>query len=428
MRSRENVAAARQSMAASRRSLVLGVFFVGSLAIASVQASAASLGANVQGLLAAAHRLSPKLRAAALKTAAASAKAAGADALDDPNITDSYQYYKDPGVYSAHTVMVTQMVPLWGKLALRREAAFADVDAARGRERAARDALDEQIKVAYAQYYVTNREIAVNNEVAALARQMGAAATARYGQGGGDQAGAIQAHGEETSAKLEAIGLEGALRADRDMLNTLVARRADAPLAAPRLLPRMPRTLPRLNALLARARAANPTLSAGVSAIDAARTRKTLADKAWLPDLTLGAGPIIQTNNQPVGFAATVGLNIPLPWGREASAQHEAEAKLAAMRQQYDGDVFDIEGALGKALATLRAARQEERVLRGQTLPQSHAAFQSVLATYSQGKSELTAPIAAERQIRAVEVTLLKTQLKEQVEMAALERLIGGEL
>lgn len=120
---RGNVAAARQSKAASRRSLVLGVFFVGSLATASVQAHANSLGANVQGLLAAAHRLSPKLRAAALKTAAASAKAAGADALDDPSITDSYQYYKDPGVYSAHTVMVTQMVPLWGKLALRREAA-----------------------------------------------------------------------------------------------------------------------------------------------------------------------------------------------------------------------------------------------------------------------------------------------------------------
>jgi outer membrane protein, heavy metal efflux system len=45
---------------------------------------------------------------------------------------------------------------------LRREAALADLDAMRGREQAARDALDERIKVAFAQYYVASRALAVN--------------------------------------------------------------------------------------------------------------------------------------------------------------------------------------------------------------------------------------------------------------------------
>lgn len=66
------------------------------------------LGATVEGLRAAGRQLSPALRAAALDTSAASAKAGGADALDDPTITDNYTYYKDPGVFSAHTIMVTQ--------------------------------------------------------------------------------------------------------------------------------------------------------------------------------------------------------------------------------------------------------------------------------------------------------------------------------
>src|SRR5271156_3545889 len=78
------------------------------------------LGATVDGLLAAGRRLSPALRAASLETEAAAAKAEGADALDDPTISDSYQYYKDPGVFSAHTVMLTQAFPLWGKRDLRR--------------------------------------------------------------------------------------------------------------------------------------------------------------------------------------------------------------------------------------------------------------------------------------------------------------------
>jgi hypothetical protein len=120
------------------RWLLAGALSAGSVQAACAQTKSAPLGADVNGLLAAAHRLSPKLRAASLETAAASAKAGGADALDDPTITDSYQYYKNPGVFSAHTVMVTQSFPLWGKLDLRREAAFADVDG-RTRPRPAND-------------------------------------------------------------------------------------------------------------------------------------------------------------------------------------------------------------------------------------------------------------------------------------------------
>ena len=63
----------------------------------------AKLGATVEGLLAAGRQLSPSLRAAALDTEALAAKAAGAGALDDPTISDSYQTYKDGGVFSKAT-------------------------------------------------------------------------------------------------------------------------------------------------------------------------------------------------------------------------------------------------------------------------------------------------------------------------------------
>src|ERR1035437_4093158 len=154
-------------------------------------------GATAESVRAAGRRLSPALRAASLDTAAASAKAGGADALDDPIVSDSYQYYKSPGLFSAHTVMLSQSFPLWGKRSLRQQAAQADVDASRGRERAAQDELDEKIKIAYAQYCLITRDIAVNREIADLARRMRAAAAARYGQGGGDQVAVIQASGEE---------------------------------------------------------------------------------------------------------------------------------------------------------------------------------------------------------------------------------------
>lgn len=386
------------------------------------------LGATVDGLLAAGRQLSPALRAAALDTSAAAAKASGADALDDPTISDSYQYYKDPGVFSAHTVMITQSFPLWGKRDLRREAALADVDAARGRERAAQDELDEKIKVAYAQYYLISRDIAVNREIGELAGRMRAAASARYGQGGGDQTAIIQALGEETTAKTEAVKLTGEKNAARARLNTLVGRPADAPLADPLRVRPVPAKEPILAALVARAQAVNPTLAAGNAAIAAAQSRRSLADKAWYPDLTIGGGPLIQTNNRPLGFAATIGFNIPLPWGREASGQREAAAQLGATQQRYDAAVLEIEGALGEAVAKLRAARATEALLRREAMPQARATFQTVLANYSQGKGDLTAAITAEHQIHEVDLRMLQTQLDEQVELAAIERLIGGDL
>jgi cobalt-zinc-cadmium efflux system outer membrane protein len=395
---------------------------------AFAQTAGGPLGATVDGLLAAGRQLSPALRAAALDTAAAAAKAGGADALDDPTISDSYQYYKDPGVFSAHTVTISQSFPLWGKRSLRREAALADVDAARGRERAAQDDVDEKIKVAYAQYYLITRDIAVNREVAELARRMRAAASARYGQGGGDQTAIIQALGEETTAKTEAVRLEGEKDAARARLNALVGRPGDDPLAEPIRVRPLPTAEPVLAALVDRARAANPTLSAGDAAVAAARSRSTLADKAWYPDVTIGGGPLIQTNNRPVGFAATVGLNIPVPWGREASGQQEAAAQLGASQQRYDAALLEIEGALGEAAAKLRAARATEALLRREAIPQARAMFQTVLANYSQGKGDLTGAIAAEHQIHETELRLLQTQLDEQVELAAIERLVGGDL
>jgi outer membrane protein TolC len=180
--------------------------------------------------------------------------------------------------------------------------------------------------------------------------------------------------------------------------------------------------------LVERARAANPTLAASTATIEAARTRSTLADKAWYPDVTIGAGPLIQTNNRPVGFAATVGLNIPLPWGREAAGQREAAAQLGASEQRYETTRLEIEGALAESLARFRAARATEALMRREAMPQARAAFQTVLANYSQGRGDLTGAVAAERQTHDVELRLLQAQLDEQVELAAIERLIEGDL
>jgi cobalt-zinc-cadmium efflux system outer membrane protein len=421
----------RLPLAARVAAATVAVYLIASPVLAVRPALAqdgTALGANVEGLLTAARQLSPSLRAAALDTAAAQAKAEGADALDDPMFSAGYQYYRNPTVFSGVAVTVTQSFPLWGKRDLRRQAALADMAAARGRERSARDESDERIKDAFAQYYVISRQITVSRSIVGVARRMNAAASSRYGQSGGSQADIIQALSEETTAKIEISRLEGERGAVHARINTLIARPADALLAEPIRLPARSTTEPVLGVLLGRARNASPVLSAGDAEISAARARQTLADKAWYPDLTIGAGPLIQTNHQPVGVAATIGFNIPVPWGREASQQREAVAQLSATEQRYDAAWLNIQGTLAESLARLKAARNTEALLRNQALPQARATMQSLLAGYGQGKGDLAAPIAAEHRTHDVELLLLKAELDQQVELAAIERLIGGAL
>ena len=387
-----------------------------------------TLGSNLQGLLAAGHALSPSLRAAALESEAAVARAAGAGALDDPTISDSYQYYQSPGVFSAHAIMVSQAFPLWGKRDLRREAAQADVDAARGREQAARDELDEKIKTGFAQYAVLTSSIVLNHRMQELARRLRRAAEARYADGGGSQPDAIRAQGEETANRLDLIRLEGDRRTIRIRLNTLIARDSNASLAEPLATTAPAIAIPSLNALLEIARTVSPALSAQTAEIVAARKRGELADRAWYPDVTIGVGPVVQTNNHPVGVAVTLGLNIPVPWGREASGQQEAAANLGGARQRYDAALRDIEAALGEASSRIEAAQQTGKLLRAESLPQAQAAMQATLAAYSQGRGSLSDAIDAERRVRATELALLQADLDEQISRAAIERLIGRDL
>lgn len=387
----------------------------------------ATPGATVESLLTLGRRLSPTLRAAALDTAAAASRAEAAGALDDPVFSENYQNYRSPNLFSMNFISLSQTFPLWGKRDLRQRAALAETDAARGRERAAQDELDEQVKAAFARYYVFSRAVAVNREIAGLAHRTRAATAARYGQGGGDQASVIQAMTGETNAAIEGTRLEAERASAAARLNAMLARAPGARLAEPLRLRPVPAVMPGLEALLARARGDNETLRANSAEIEAARTQGRLAGRAWYPDLTIAAGPIVQTN-APTGYAATIGFSIPLQrWAKQAG-EREAAARLGAAEQRFEAGMADIQGALGETLSRLEAARRIDALLRRQGLPQARAGYQAMLAGYAQARGDLAGVLAAKRQVYDAELDLLRTEADEQAALAAIERLIGGDL
>src|SRR5947207_2858339 len=292
-------------------------------------------GTTVESVLALGRRLSPELGAVALDTEAAAARADAAGRLDDPTFRAmSDEVDRTSGARINKTYLsIEQEFPLWGKLELRRAAALAAVDAARGRERAAEAELDEKIKVAFARYYTASQALAVNRDVARIARAMAKLAAERYGQGLGMQTEAIAAEMEITRAETDQVRLEADRRSAAARLNGLLARPPGAPFAEPQRLRPLPAVEPPVATLLERARAANPRLFAGVAAVRGAESERQLAEKAWYPNVTVGAGAI-QRDNGPPGYTATLSLKIPLQWGAREAGEREAVAKLGAAQQR----------------------------------------------------------------------------------------------
>jgi cobalt-zinc-cadmium efflux system outer membrane protein len=387
------------------------------------------LGATADGLIAAGRALSPALRAASLMTTAAAAKADAAGALDDPTLTaTSDEVDRTTGRRINKTYLTfTQEFPLWGKRDLRRSAALAALDAARGNERAARDELDERIKVAFARYYAVTQALTINREVARLARQMTAAAVQRYGQGLGDEASAILTQAEGTRTEAEHIRLEAVRNAVVARLNALLARSTGTPLANPARPRALPATDLAVVALLDRARASNPRLYAAAATVRGTANERQLAERAWYPNIVLGAGAI-QRDNGPAGFTASVAIKIPLQRGSKEAGEREAAARLSAAERDLDAASAAIEGDLAEAVANLNAARRTQALLRGRLLPQQQSVWRSLLAGYGQGRGDLASVLDAEHRMHDTNLELLRIATDAQTALAAVERLIGGEL
>ena len=383
-------------------------------------------GATLASVLTVARKLSPSLKEAALETDAASARADRADALDDPTLTSSTMQVPSGALMDQTQIMLEQDFPLWGKRDLRKSAALALLDAARGQERATTAELEEKIKVAFARYYAASQALLINNDVARIADQMYHAALGRYSQAAGSQADALEAQAETTNAGIEKLRLDAERRSAAADLNALLGRPADTPLAEPEALKTLPDKLPPIATLVDKARAANPILFQQDALLRSAEAQQELARKSWYPDVTLGAGS--ERNAGSWGVAAMVGIKVPLQWGAKESAEREADANYGAAQERIATSTLEIESELSQALAKLDAAQSIAAMRHNQLVPQLNAAYKSAVAEYASGHGDLMSTLTAVHRLHDNELELLKIEVEGQTALAMIERLTGGDL
>jgi outer membrane protein TolC len=184
--------------------------------------------------------------------------------------------------------------------------------------------------------------------------------------------------------------------------------------------------VPAIDTLLDRVKNANPVLLAQDARVRSAEADQELARKDWYPDVTLGAGS--QTNAGSWGYAASIGIKIPLQWGALESAEQEADANLGAARWRLAASSAEIQGDLAQALSALSAAEEMGAARRGQLVPQLTAAYKSALAEYASGRGDLNMTLESVHRLHDTELELLDTDVEGQAALAMIERLLGDRL
>ncbi len=215
-------------------------------------------------------------------------------------------------------------------------------------------------------------------------------------------------------------------------LNTLLSRRPEAPVGAPRELDvrSIPTQFAQLENLTMEQR---PELRALESSISRSETAVQLAQRnRKYPDFMVGLQYWVAPDQSPRHmYAPMLTLTITFsPWTKgkhdyeieEALAERRvAKANLAAMKNMA---LFEVR----EASAKLDAALKSVSIYRDGLLPQTEQSFQAAVAAYQTGGVNFMTLLDAQRTIRDVRMGYYKALVDYEQSRADLERAVGKEI
>ncbi|MDO8678212.1 MAG: TolC family protein [Acidobacteriota bacterium] len=364
-----------------------------------------------------------EIGAARARALAAEARPTIVSALEDPMISPSLDHL--PFMWGGADVSVTieQQIPLSGIRRHRRASALADVD--RLRAGVNRTTLDVGVQAANAFLMLQEqrRNAALVDEQIGFARDVVAAANARYAGGTSPQADVLRA--EVEVARLDAVGkaLAWEVRSAEAMLNASLALDADLPV--PELAPlTFAEPIPAWTTIKA-ALTTRPELVAGRAEIARAEADVLVMRDMYRPMATIRTGPAY-TMAEGRGWMAMVGVSLPIWRGKLRAGVAEAQAMRAMSEADLRAMTRMIEGDAAVAVNQLRAARDRQGALRNDVLPRARMVIEPAVAGYASGQLPLVSVIEAVQALWLVQSDLIAADTTLGLAWARLGRAIGS--
>lgn len=349
-------------------------------------------------------------------------------ALDDPVLglgLDDQPFAS--GLLGSREIMLTQSFPFPGKRGLMTEMADWEEKAARELAlEAARDVVT-QVKVAYFELFMLERQLSTLRESDSALRDVIQVTRVRYETGVAGQSDLLLAQVERSALDGDIRHLQAQVRAARAKLNLLLARPADAPLGRIEVAGPSPFSAT-LEELSASARTMRPLLRAVEREVDAASAAERLARISARPDFMASAG-YMQLPGAEDMWRAEIGITLPVWKGRKQdAAAREAARRRAAALKMLENERNQVGISVQEQYAHVSSEREIVALYDDEILPQAELAYSSARANYLTG--QVTFLVLLESLRKWIELRRMYYEFLADSEMhlAWLEQTVGSDL
>ncbi len=331
-------------------------------------------------------------------------------------------------------VGIMQALPFPGKLALRKETAEFQVQAAEKSVDEMRLHLIRQVKTQWWSIFHFDRALEIIQQNKNLLTQFVEIAQTKYKVGKGLQQDVLLAQLELSKLLDLEITLYGNRRRGEAKLNGLLNRRTDSAIQLPNTVEEKLLPIPDEQALLQDYKEDRPLLAAIKDRIFAARSRLDLAKKGYEPDFKVGAIYGYREGQNPGRGARSdlvslvFSMNLPV-YGKtkQSKAIDQRLDELTTVRWSLAAHQKQIEAEISEALAGYRQLSEQVVLFKTGIIPQAKQTVASMLSGYQVNKVDFLNLVQAQLTLYNFEIQYWKTFSEANMTLARLAHVVGKE-
>jgi cobalt-zinc-cadmium efflux system outer membrane protein len=387
---------------------------------------------EVESLVASVLAVNPDIQAATAAWRAAAQRYPQEISLQDP----MFDYmlgpasWGSPHVDNAYAIQASQAVPWPGKRQLRGNIARANASAAFHDIGEERLRIAQAARMAYYDYYLAHRQLAVLKQSTELMRSFRTIANSKYESAEVEQQDVLLADVELAELDRRQLELAREAHVAKARINTLLLVSPTNPLPPP------PTNLPlqelsdSSEQLRALALVQRPELTAQASRIDAQRNAVALACREFYPDMEFVGRYDAFWQHPEEDLRPMVGMNINVPLYKQKryAAVREARAKVAQQQAELDSQFAEIGFAVEQAFERVEESRKTLAVYKERLLPTAGQSIESARASYVAGKLDFLRLVESQRQSLMLQDRYYEAIAQYHQRVAELSRVVGSSL
>lgn len=371
---------------------------------------------------------SPDLAAMKSKASASTHRAPQARSLPDPMFMVGYQNmgtraYTYGDEDSQWMFTASQMFPYPGKLGLKGEMAEKESESLKYESEMAEINLIQRIRELYSDLFLAYKELEIAGSQKVLFEKIEEASLARYASGMGGQQDVLMAQTEKYMLMENGEMLKAKISSIEAMMANGIGRNSLEPLGKPDE-PESKDFKLTLDEAVKKAMENSPELKARQKMAEASAARLGMAEKEYLPDITLSAGYSLKGGgyDDMVNFSATANLPIFFKT-KQREGVYEAKKLQEQSRHETDAAKLMITAKIRDNYAMLKSFDKLTNLYKNAILPKNRRDFEQSLATFSSGKTEASMALEKLKKLMDSETAHWKNMNEKEKVIARIEAL-----